>query len=89
MKALKKTESAYLAALQALALRGNVMPRRHFLIACGAPVAQKKQISAESLLERVLKATLVKEVALPGGESCVVRCDHHQMLEVTPTWAKI
>ncbi len=65
------------------------MPRRHFLIACGAPVAQKKHISAETLLERLVKATLVKEVAFPGGESCVVRCDHHQMLEVTSMWAKM
>ena len=89
MEALKKTRSSYFAALQALALRGNVMPRRHFLIACGAPVAQKKHISAETLLERLVKATLVKEVALPGGESCVVRCDHHQMLEMTSMWAKM
>ncbi|WP_207807617.1 MULTISPECIES: hypothetical protein [unclassified Pseudomonas] len=89
MEALKKTRSTYFAALQALTLRGNVMPRRHFLIACGAPVAQKKHISAETLLERLVKATLVKEVAFPGGESCVVRCDHHQMLEVTSMWAKM
>lgn len=89
MGALKKTRSTYFAALQALVLRGNVMPRTHFLIACGAPVAQKKHISAESLLERLVKATLVKEVVLPGGESCVVRCDHYQMLDVTSLWAKM
>lgn len=89
MEALKKTRSTYFAALQALGLRGNVMPRKHFLIACGAPVAQKKHISAESLLERLLKATLVKEVTLPSGESCVVRCDYHQMLDVTSLWAKM
>ena len=87
MEALKKTRSAYFAALQALALRGNVMPRAHFLIACGAPVAQKRHISSESLLERLVKASLVKEVALTGGESCVVRCDHLQMLDVTSLWA--
>ncbi|QUG87683.1 hypothetical protein GR140_02565 [Pseudomonas putida] len=89
MGALKKTRSTYFSALQALALRGNVMPRAHFLIACGAPVSQKKHIAAESLLERLVKATLVKEVNLPGGECCVVRCDHHQMLEVTSLWAKM
>ncbi|WP_271410365.1 hypothetical protein [Pseudomonas sp. Q1-7] len=87
--ALKKTRSTYFAALQALALRGNLMPRAHFLIACGAPVAQKKHVSAESLLERLVKATLVKEVVMPGGESCVVRCDHHQMLDVPSVWAKM
>lgn len=89
MTALKGARSTYFAALQALELRGNVMPRSHFLIACGAPVSQKKHISAESLLERLVKATLVKEVALPGGENCVVRCDHHQMLDETSLWAEM
>lgn len=88
MEALKKTRSTYFAALQALGLRDNVMPKTHFLIACGAPIAQKKHISAESLLEKLVKATLVKEVTLPGGEFCVVRCDRHQMLDVTSLWAK-
>ncbi len=50
MDALRKTRSTYFAALQALEIRDNVMPKNHFLIACGAPIAQKKHISAESLL---------------------------------------
>lgn len=89
MAALKKTRSTYFGALKALELRGNMMPRAHFLIACGAPVAQKKHISAESLLERLVKATLVKEVLVPGGELCVVRCDQQQMLDVPSVWAKM
>ncbi|ATE80183.1 hypothetical protein [Pseudomonas frederiksbergensis] len=75
MAALQKTNSTYYHALQALEMRSNVMPRSHFLIACGAPVAQKKHISAESLTERLLKANLVKEVSFPEGEICIVRCD--------------
>lgn len=89
MAALKKTKSTYFAALKALELRGNMMPRAHFLIACGAPVAQKKHISAENLLERLVKATLVKEVVAPGGELCVVRCDQQQILDVPSVWAKM
>ncbi|AZE39148.1 hypothetical protein C4K06_6160 [Pseudomonas chlororaphis subsp. aureofaciens] len=89
METLKKTRSTYFAAFQALGLRGNVMPRAHFLIACGAPVSQKKHVSAESLLERLVKATLVKEVTLPGGEDCVVRSDHHQKLDLPFMWAKM
>lgn len=89
MAALKKTRSTYFAALQALELRGNMMPRAHFLIACGAPVAQKKHISAESLLERLVKASLVKEVSLPGGDLCVVRCDQQQLLDIPSVWAKM
>lgn len=83
MVALEKTRSTYFAALQALEIRDNVMPKNHFLIACGAPIAQKKHVSAESLLERLIKATLVKEVALIGGELYVVRIDHLQMLDET------
>lgn len=75
MDALQKTNSAYYQALQALKMRSNIMLRSHFLIACGAPVAQLKHISAESLLERLISADLVKEVALPGGDVCIVRCD--------------
>lgn len=75
MDALRKTNSAYYHALQALKLRSHALPRSHFLIACGAPVAQKKHISAESLLERLIKADLVKEVLAPDGEACIVRCD--------------
>lgn len=87
--ALKRTRSTYFAALQALELRGNVMPRSHFLIACGSPVALRNHIYAESVLERLIKATLVKEVTLAGGENCVVRCDCHQMLDDKALWAKM
>ena len=83
MDALRKTRSTYFAALQALDIRDNVMPKNHFLIACGAPISQKKHVSAESLLERLIKASLVKEVVLLGGELYVVRVDHLQMLDET------
>ena len=75
LEALRKTNSTYYYALQALEMRSNVMPRSHFLIACGAPVAQKKHVSAETLTERLIKAGLVKEVTLPDGYVCIVRCD--------------
>lgn len=74
-EALQNSNSTYYYALQALEMRSNVMPRSHFLIACGAPVAQKKHVSAETLTERLIKAGLVKEVTLPGGDVCIVRCD--------------
>jgi len=89
MAALKKTRSAYYLALRALELRDNVMPRAHFLIACGAPVAQKKHISAESLLERLIKAALVKEIDLPGGQISVMRCDIEQVSDLPSMWGKM
>lgn len=87
--ALQKTNSAYYSALQALKMRSNFMLRSHFLIACGAPVAQLKHVSAESLLERLISASLVKEVALPGGDTCVVRCDQEMPLQDGNTLAKL
>ena len=75
LEALRKTNSTYYYALQALEMRSNVMLRSHFLIACGAPVVQMKHISAESLTERLIKADLVKEILLPDGDVCIVRCD--------------
>lgn len=89
MEALKKTRSAYYLALRALELRDNVMPRAHFLIACGAPIAQKRHISAESLLERLIKAGLVKEVDLPVGQISIVRCDREQLSDIPSMWGKM
>lgn len=75
MDALQETNSTYYQALQALKMRSNMMMRSHFLIACGAPVAQLKYISAHTLLERLISGDLVKEVTLPGGDVCIVRCE--------------
>lgn len=80
LEALKKTNSTYYHALQALEMRSNVMLRSHFLIACGAPVAQMKHVSAESLTERLINAGLVKEFPLPDGDVCIVRCDQELFL---------
>ncbi|WP_339547221.1 hypothetical protein [Pseudomonas sp. RA_35y_Pfl2_P32] len=89
MEALKKTRSAYYLALRALELRDNVMPRAHFLISCGAPIAQKRHISAESLLERLIKAGLVKEVDLPVGQISIMRCDREQLSDIPSMWGKM
>ncbi|ARC77960.1 hypothetical protein AXW93_03735 [Pseudomonas aeruginosa] len=75
MDALESSKSAFFYALQALAWRKNFMLRQHFLIACGSPVAQKGHISAESILERLIKASLVKEVDVSGIGICVLRSD--------------
>ncbi|WP_342623667.1 hypothetical protein [Pseudomonas alkylphenolica] len=89
MEALKRTRSAYYLALRALELRDNMMPRAHFLIACGAPIAQKRHISAETLLERLSKAGLVKEVDLPAGQISIMRCDREQLSDIPTMWGKM
>ena len=74
-EALQRSNSTYYHALKALELRSNIMPRSHFLIACGAPVAQANHVSAVTVADRLIKAGLVKEKTLPGGQVCIVRCD--------------
>ncbi|EPJ5553698.1 TPA: hypothetical protein ACSQMU_005264 [Pseudomonas aeruginosa] len=73
--ALKKTNSTYYHALMALEMRHHLMPRSHFLVACGAPIAQKGHVSAENLTQRLIKATLIKEVSIAGMEPLIVRTD--------------
>jgi hypothetical protein len=69
--AMRETSPAYASALQALAERGGIMPQRHFLIACGAPIAQKKQVASEVILARLIEAGLFEVVEVPGIGECV------------------
>ncbi|WAF98057.1 hypothetical protein NRZ31_16825 [Aeromonas dhakensis] len=74
-KTLQDSGSIYFYALQALAMRDNLMPKEHFKIACGAPISQKKHVSAESVIERLIKSTIVNEVHIEGFGDYIVRCD--------------
>lgn len=58
-------------ALAALMARGGLMPLRHFEIACGAPLAQKKHLSPGMILDRLQKAHLLQLIEVPGVGSCV------------------
>jgi hypothetical protein len=61
----------YARALGAVQAR-EVVPIAHFLSACGAPIAQKKQVSARSVLDRMIAANVLVEQALPGLGLCVM-----------------
>jgi len=54
----------------------------HFLIACGAPVAQKGHIAARGVLDRLKAAELVKVFEVAGFGECV---ELAQTVD-TPTW---
>lgn len=69
--AIFETNGPYARALGAVQARG-VVPLGHFLGACGAPIAQKKQLSARTVLDRMVAANVLVEQALPGLGPCVM-----------------
>lgn len=52
--------------------RGGVLPTEHFKTACGAPKMQKKQVSADRLLDNLLASNLARSVDVEGVGECVV-----------------
>jgi hypothetical protein len=70
-KALLENSKAYGPALAALRARAGVMPRAHFESASGAPVRQKGHVGAETVLERLKTANLIREFEIPGIGPCV------------------
>lgn len=66
---------AYAAALAGLLSRGGVVPERHFPIICGSPLRQAGQISAATVLQRLLTADIVRGVEVAGVGSCVTLSD--------------
>jgi hypothetical protein len=72
IKALQDTNSIFGSALAAIRLREDLIPEKHFWIACGAPFANlKKHISARSVLERLIAAGLVQIVEVESVGRCV------------------
>ena len=72
IRSILDSKSAYAPALAALLQRQGVMPKTHFLSACGAPIQQKKHLSAETILNRLLEAKVIYELAVPGVGTCLV-----------------
>jgi hypothetical protein len=64
--------TAYGPALAALIQRDGIVPKTHFAVVSGAPVRQKKHLSAETILDRFIKANIVSEIDVPGVGACVV-----------------
>lgn len=62
---------AYSAALGAMLARGGVVPEAHFPIICGAPVSQKGQMSAATVLQRLVSADILHSTNIPGIGPCL------------------
>lgn len=61
------------SALRALDCRDGIMPLNQFAIACGCPIRQKNQVSAERALAGLLGTNLVHKVDVSGIGECLVR----------------
>lgn len=69
--AIFATNGPYARALGAVQARG-VVPLTHFIGACGAPIAQKKQLSASTVLDRMVDANVLVKQVMPGLGPCVM-----------------
>lgn len=70
-QAILSVEGAYSRALAAVLSR-EVMPVHHFLIACGAPIAQKRHIASRAVLKRMTEAGILDVDDRPGIGFCVM-----------------
>lgn len=68
---LLRQSISYGGGLAALLARGGIMPVAHFHIACGAPIAQKRHLSAEAVLTHLERAGLVRTIDVQGLGDCV------------------
>lgn len=73
VKALFETSPAYGGAIAALRQRGSLIPKSHFFIACGSPLAQRGHLSPQTVLDRLAQARLLEEIDVPGIGPCVAR----------------
>lgn len=70
-KAIIQKSPSYGPALAAVLQRGGLLPLSHFSAACGAPLRQKKQLSADRIRERFVAANVLEEVSVPGVGPCL------------------
>ena len=82
-EALLSCNSAYGFAISAIEERGGIIPKCHFEIICGAPIKQKKHLSANTVLTRLFNTNLLKEITVDGVGACVylgLHANHVQSL---------
>lgn len=64
---ISKSNTSYGLALAALLARGGVCLEKHFPIICGAPIKQKKHLSADVILARLVEAKILKRYYKSGS----------------------
>lgn len=69
---LVRTGSAYGLALTAMMARGGIVPIHHFGAASGSPLAMKKKLSFNTVMENLVSLGLCKKLSLPEIGTCLV-----------------
>lgn len=81
--AFNETNSIYGATLGAVSARNGIVPEQHFAIICGAPIRQKKHVSSETVLERLLEANLLERTHVEGLGPCIVLPQNGEHLKIS------
>ncbi len=79
IREINTASPAYAAAVAALLSRGGVVPQRHFPIVCGSPIRQSGQLSADTVLERLKSADIIKEIEVEGVGTCLSLIDNFML----------
>lgn len=79
--ALKRSNSCYGFALDAIRARGGIIPEAHFYIASGSPLEQKKHISVSVIIESLIKAGLIHRLEVPEVGNCLSLSKETEYLE--------
>lgn len=82
LRDMSQSSSAYGFAVNALHARGGMVTRSQFDIICGAPVLQKKQLSAQTVLERLMSIRLLSTCMIADLEH--VRFEPRTPIDVRP-----
>lgn len=81
--AFNNTNSIYGAALGAISARNGIVPEPHFAIVCGAPTRQKKHVSADVVLERLLQASLLERRHVEGLGPCIILPQNGEITDIS------
>lgn len=68
---LLQANSAYGLAIAAIQQRGGLIPLRHFEIACGAPIRQRRHLPPTIISDRLIQAKLLQRTDVPGLGECI------------------
>jgi hypothetical protein len=71
IEVLLEARSSYGYALAALRQHGSIIPARQFAIICGAPIKQAKQLSPDTIYQRLNEAGLLTKMTISGVGECV------------------
>lgn len=68
---LRRENSSYYMAINAIRSRGGMVSKNEFGIICGSPIRQKNHIPYESILSSLIKSEIVLETSNKDGEKYI------------------